>query len=64
MSKALWHITKSLDGFIAGPRDDMGWMVEYFGPNPTADDLLGQLLGCQRSLIRQVRRRAGAAFTP
>jgi len=43
MGKVLWHITMSLDGFIAGPRDDMGWMSDYFGLNPTVDGLLSQI---------------------
>lgn len=43
MSKVLWHTTMSLDGFIAGPDDAMGWMGDYAGPNPTANDLLGQI---------------------
>lgn len=43
MSKVLWHITMSLDGFIAGPGDDMGWLGDYFGPNPTADEVLSQI---------------------
>lgn len=25
--KVLWHLTMSLDGFIAGPNHEMGWMV-------------------------------------
>jgi dihydrofolate reductase len=43
MSKVLWHITMSLDGYIAGPGDDMRWMSETFGPNPTVDDVLSQV---------------------
>jgi dihydrofolate reductase len=43
VGKVLWHITMSLDGFIAGPGDAMGWMGAYVGPNPTANDLLGQI---------------------
>ena len=43
MSKMLWHITMSLDGFVAGPGDDMEWLGDYFGPNPTADEILGQI---------------------
>src|SRR5262245_57143604 len=23
----IWHVTMSLDGFIAGPNDSMGWVV-------------------------------------
>lgn len=43
MSKELWHITMSLDGFIAGPGDDMGWMGDYFGLNPTAEKVIGRI---------------------
>ncbi|HEX8860578.1 MAG TPA: dihydrofolate reductase family protein [Actinomycetes bacterium] len=43
MGKVLWHITMSLDGFIAGPGDDMAWLVDYLGPNPTADQVLAQI---------------------
>jgi dihydrofolate reductase len=43
MTKVLWHFTMSLDGFIAGPGDDMGWMNEYFGPNPTAEKVISQI---------------------
>ena len=27
MSSVIWHITMSLDGFIAGPEDSMDWAV-------------------------------------
>jgi dihydrofolate reductase len=30
----------SVDGFIAGPGGDMGWLVDYLGPNPVVDDLV------------------------
>jgi dihydrofolate reductase len=43
MGKVLWHVTMSLDGFIAGPRDDMTWLAAYLGPNPTADEVLAQV---------------------
>jgi dihydrofolate reductase len=43
VGKALWHITMSLDGFIAGPGDDMAWLGDYLGPNPTADEVLAQI---------------------
>jgi hypothetical protein len=26
MGKVLWHTMMSLDGFIAGPNHDMGWV--------------------------------------
>jgi dihydrofolate reductase len=45
MSKVLWHITMSLDGFVAGPGDDMAWL---FGGGFAADsqfvaDVLAQI---------------------
>jgi dihydrofolate reductase len=43
MGQVLWHVTMSLDGFIAGPRDDMTWLADYLGPNPTADEVLAQV---------------------
>jgi dihydrofolate reductase len=43
MGQVLWHVTMSLDGFIAGPRDDMTWLADYLGPNPTADEVLAQI---------------------
>ena len=27
MSSVIWHVTMSLDGFIAGPNDSMDWVV-------------------------------------
>ena len=27
--KVLWHFTMSLDGFVAGPDDAMGWMTGF-----------------------------------
>jgi dihydrofolate reductase len=43
MGRVLWHITMSLDGFIAAPGDDMAWLADYLGPNPTADEVLAQI---------------------
>jgi dihydrofolate reductase len=43
MGQVLWHVTMSLDGFIAGPRDDMTWLADYLGPNPTADQVLAKV---------------------
>lgn len=33
----------SLDGFIAGPGGDMSWLTEFFGPDPTVDELIPQI---------------------
>ncbi|ONH25638.1 dihydrofolate reductase family protein [Pseudofrankia asymbiotica] len=43
MAKLLYSATMSLDGFIAGPGGDMSWLTRYLGPNPTVDELIGQI---------------------
>jgi dihydrofolate reductase len=43
MGKVLWHVTMSLDGFIASTGGDMSWMAEYAGPNATVDEVLAQI---------------------
>jgi len=40
VSKIVWHITMSLDGFIAGPDDSMDWAFRSSGPSRTADDVM------------------------
>ncbi len=42
MSKLLWHTMMSLDGFIAGPNDDMQWVFGVDGgARQTSDDVVG-----------------------
>jgi dihydrofolate reductase len=42
MGKLLWHTMMSLDGFIAGPNDDMQWVFGVDGgAGETVDDVLG-----------------------
>jgi dihydrofolate reductase len=63
MSSVVWHITMSLDGFIAGPHDSMDWVVREWSDVGTetreievarsamADDVLrsaGAILGGRR----------------
>jgi dihydrofolate reductase len=43
MAKLLYSATMSLDGFIAGPGGDMSWLTAHLGPNPTVDELIGQI---------------------
>jgi hypothetical protein len=31
----VWHVTMSLDGFIAGPDDAMDFVVDYFSEEAT-----------------------------
>ena len=33
MSDVIWHVTMSLDGFIAGPDNAMDWVVEQWSDN-------------------------------
>ena len=35
----VWHVTMSVDGFIAGPDDSMEWAFEVGGQNAIADDV-------------------------
>jgi hypothetical protein len=40
MSKTTWHVTMSLDGFIAGPEHSMEWAFGYGdAPNSIADSV-------------------------
>jgi len=36
----LWHITMSLDGFIAGPDGEMEWAFASSGPNPVGEEVM------------------------
>lgn len=38
--KVIWSATMSLDGFIAGPDDEMEWVFQYTDPNPVAEELI------------------------
>lgn len=41
MARLIYSAAASLDGYIAGPGGDMGWLAPYAGePNPAADRLL------------------------
>ena len=40
MSHVVWHVTMSLDGFIAGPDDAMDWAFKASGPSRVADDVM------------------------
>lgn len=47
MSRMLYSVSMSLDGFIAGPDGDMSWLTEHLGPDPEMDaltDTIGALL--------------------
>lgn len=40
MAKVLWHVTMSVDGFIAGPGNSMDWMLGYGEENSEVNELL------------------------
>ena len=44
VSKVLWHVSMSLDGFVAGPGDDMSWLSAGFTPDAQfVDEILNQI---------------------
>src|SRR5262245_31187005 len=74
MDKVIWHVTMSLDGFIAGPNDSMDWVVAQWSDrrentrdievqrSVLADDILhaaGAILGGRRWYDVAVQRFDG-----
>ena len=63
MSKVLWHTMMSLDGFIAGPNDDMQWVFGVDGgAGQTSDDVVestGALLVGRRTQDVEDRLQPG-----
>src|SRR3954447_9469270 len=63
MGKVLWHTMMSLDGFIAGPSDDMQWMSGVDGgAGQTVDEVVrstGALLVGRRTQDVEDRNQPG-----
>src|SRR3954465_8235869 len=63
MGKVLWHTMLSLDGFIAGPGDDMGWVFDVDGgPGRAAEGVVrstGALLVGRRTQDVEDRHQPG-----
>lgn len=62
MGAVLWHITMSLDGFIAGPGDAMDWVFEHPAPNETASEIIettGALVVGRRTYEVEDSQRGG-----
>jgi dihydrofolate reductase len=63
--QVVWHITMSLDGFIAGPDHAMEWAFDHGGPNTMADEVMnstGAILGGRNwydAATRMYRGREG-----
>jgi len=43
MARVLWHVTMSVDGFIAGPGDRLDWMLGFGEENDEVNELLPQI---------------------
>jgi dihydrofolate reductase len=53
MGKVRWHVTMSLDGFIAGPNDAMEWVFRYVPLDSPAT----------RSMLEEVIRSTGSVLS-
>ena len=68
MSKMLWHITMSLDGFVAGPNDEVDQLfkwyssgdIEFLFPGP---DLRFKVSRASAELFRETWPTIGAMVT-
>lgn len=66
----VWHMTVSLDGFIAGPEDTMDWVFEHYQASPMGDAAparTGAMLVGRRSYDvgsrdKEAGKRSGDAF--
>jgi len=73
MARVLWHVTMSLDGFIAGPDDAMDWMLGFGEENDEVNELIksiGAVLSGRRAYDvgagqerPEFRRPYGGAFS-
>jgi hypothetical protein len=54
MSKVIWHVTVSDDGFIAGPNGAVDWFADV-GPNPAASAIV-QSSGAVLANLRVIHR--------
>ncbi|HEV3253466.1 MAG TPA: dihydrofolate reductase family protein [Candidatus Acidoferrales bacterium] len=53
MGKVFWHVTMSLDGFIAGPNDAMDWVFGYIPLDAPAT----------RAMLEEVIRTTGSVLS-
>lgn len=68
MGTVVWHVTMSLDGFIAAPDDAMDWVFEsWAGPNETANEVIattGAILMGRRTYEVEDRTARGSTAAP
>jgi dihydrofolate reductase len=66
MGEVYAHATVSLDGFMAGPNDEMDFVSAASGPNPVVDELVGDLgavvMGRHTYDVAHAREPFGAAY--
>jgi dihydrofolate reductase len=65
VGKVLWHITMSLDGFIAAPNDDMTWLADYLlthDPPETAAAGFTFVSGDVREAVAAAKNAAGDGY--
>jgi dihydrofolate reductase len=41
-TNVIWHVTMSVDGFIAGPADEMEWGFRYGKPGPMGNEVIAR----------------------
>jgi hypothetical protein len=71
MGKVFWHVTMSLDGFIAGPNDSMDWVFDFVESVGGMKDLLRTRLRASnpsdpsriRRITEQVIRSTGSVLS-
>jgi dihydrofolate reductase len=68
MGSVLWHVTMSLDGFIAGPGGQMDWVFEHAAPGAVVEEVIrttGAILAGRRSYAvgeRDAGKPSGAPY--
>jgi dihydrofolate reductase len=64
MTQTVWHVTMSLDGFIAGPDDTMDWAFGHGPAGPVVDEVIettGAILAGRRWHDVAIARYCGRA---
>jgi dihydrofolate reductase len=62
MAGVRWHVVMSLDGYVAGPGDDMSWVFDVAGPSDTFDEMVrttGAIVMGRRTYEIEDRDRPG-----
>jgi dihydrofolate reductase len=62
MATVSWHVVMSLDGYIAAPGDDMGWIFDVSEPSATVDEIVsatGAIVMGRRTYEVEDRDRRG-----